>query len=365
MQPSSPHAFELPPSLWPTLQRIATGEGWPPQGEISAALLVERASGEGLLPLLFAERELPAPVAAVLEKRSALARAEERRSQLFREAAQRLRSHLSGVDFVFLKGADYSSRLYLRPEMRPMRDLDILVPAASIDAVSALLTSAGVAREFPAGPVAYLPSHYERVFRLGSIGLDVHQAFLPPWRLRVDYGALWERRVAVSEPCPAFRLSDLDALVHHAVAMAKDEFSVPLVRWIDLWLLLRRNPELVPGAIDRARLWRAERPLYGAFVGLKRLFPEAGALLAAPDLERLLDSRTRRFLDRRVLPDPGRREQVPRTRGQQLWRKFWLIGSSGRRVAFALHHLAAVARGRLLARRSAAQPRTPGPLPGT
>lgn len=284
---------------------------------------------------------------------------------MFREAAQRLRSLLAGVDFVFLKGADYSSRLYPRPEMRPMRDLDILVPAASIDAVSALLTSAGVPREFPAGPVAYLPSHYERVFRLGSIGLDVHQAFLPPWRLRVDYGALWERRLAVSEPCPAFRLSDLDALVHHGVAMAKDEFYVPLIRWIDMWLLLRRNPELVSDAIDRARQWRAERPLYGALAGLKRLFPETGALLQAGDLERLLDSRARRFLDRRVLPDPSDREPVLRTRGEQLWRKFWLIGSPGRRVAFALHHVAAVARGRLTARRRAGQARTPGPLPGS
>jgi hypothetical protein len=60
----------------------------------------------------------------------------------------------------------------------------------------------------------------------------------------------------------------------------------------------------------------------------------------------LLGPLARRFLARYVLPpaaEQGRAGVV--TRRRQLWRKFWLMDGMGRRMAFALHHAAATARG--------------------
>jgi Uncharacterised nucleotidyltransferase len=360
-------AADLPPSLWPVLYTLATRAAWPPADVASAERFVETAAREDLLPLLFAEPTPPAVVAAALEQRRALERVGERRAAIVRDAAGRLATTLAGEPFILLKGADYAWRLYGRPELRPMRDLDILVPAERLDVAAARILAAGYPQQFPAGPIARTRRYNERVFDLGAIRLDMHQAFLPPVRLRVDYREVWERRVPFDGPCRAFRLSDVDALVHHAVAMAKDEFAVPLVRFVDLWLLLRAAPELLEPAVQRALEWRARRPLYSALVTARRLFPELEDVVADRRLERLLGSRTRAFLDRRVLPPsdnwPG---NVRLLRSTQLWRKFWLIDSLARRAGFLLYHASALLEGLWISRAARrAQARTPGSAPGT
>jgi hypothetical protein len=367
MLPDSDSAgFSLPASLWPAVALLATGALWPPSGPEAAERFVERAEVEGLLPLLFGEVDPPALVAAALEKRRAVLRVHELRVAVFRATAARLAEVLAGEPFLFLKGCDYAWRLYTKPELRPMQDIDILVRSDRIDAVTARLLHAGFPRGYPAGPVSRTAGHYERVFDLGPVRLDVHQAFLPSWRLRVDYRSVWNRRVPFDGPCQAFRLSDLDALVYHAVAMAKDELTVPLGRFVDLWLMLRREPGLLGPALDRARDWRARRALYGALAGARRIFPELAQFVSERDLGCLLDSRARRFLDRRVLPRPGSRAGDARwPRATQLWRKFWLIEGFPRRAAFALSHAAAVLRGRAkAAAASRNQPMIPGPSRG-
>jgi len=364
-QDAATTGFDLPRSLWPALHRLASGEAWPPSSEEVAERFVERAVREGLLPLLFTETALPDAVAVALERRRALERLEERRAVLFREAIARLAEILAGEPFAFLKGCDYAWRLYPRQELRPMQDIDILVPTDRIDTVTARLDAAGALQQFPAGVVGRTPRHYERVFALGPINVDVHQGFLPPLRLRVDYREVWSRRVPVTEPAAAFRLSDVDALLLHAVAMAKDEFTVPLIRYVDLWLILRREPELLMPAVERARAWRAERPLYGALAQAERLFPEVAEFVTEPYLARLLSGTTRRFLDRHVLPAPGTRRAEGRlSRARQLWRKFWLIGGFPRRFGFALYYAAEVVTGLGLELRARRRRRTSGSFLG-
>jgi hypothetical protein len=145
----------------------------------------------------------------------------------------------------------------------------------------------------------------------------------------------------------------VDALAGHAVAMAKDEFSVPLIRYVDFWLMLQAAPDLLAQGIERAREWSAVRPLYGTLRQSLRLFPE----LATPEREalarRCLGRPVRAFLDRFVLPSPadqGKPGVVTRTR--QVWRKFWLMDSLARRLAFGFSHAYAVAAGRVLALRA-------------
>jgi hypothetical protein len=140
--------------------------------------------------------------------------------------------------------------------------------------------------------------------------------------------------------------------VYHALALARDEFFARLIRYVDLWLMLRQAPAILEGAGRRAREWRAVRALYGTLQQAASLFPELREELARPASE-LLAPATRRFLERRVLPSLEERSILrPRRRGLQIWRKFWLMDNPGRRARFALQYAGALARGRWLQARS-------------
>lgn len=119
---------DVPPSLWPAVHRIAAGEGWPPSSEASADLLVREAARQGLLPLLFEEDASPAVVAAALERNRAWRRIHALRAELLENALRDLEGLLTGEPWLLLKGGDYRYRLYPRPWLRPMQDIDLLVP---------------------------------------------------------------------------------------------------------------------------------------------------------------------------------------------------------------------------------------------
>jgi hypothetical protein len=337
-------AFPVPEAVWAAVQAAAGGT-WPPEDDAGAERFLGQASREGLLPLLFDAASAPPAVAAALARSRALRHAAEARAEILARALREVAALLAGEPFVALKGADYALRLYRRPSLRPMQDLDILVPAERLEAVCARLRGGGL-RERPrtAGARA-APSYYERAFLLGDAIVEVHQSFLHRSRHPVDYAAVWARR----RPLPALgpdaaRLDDVDAIAYHALAMAKDEFTVPLVRYLDLQLLLEAAPGALPAAVGRAREWRAARALCGALLGLARFFPGREVEAAAESLQGPL---ARRFLSRFVLPraqERGRAGVV--TRRVQLWRKFWLLDGPARRLAFVLEHATASAAGR-------------------
>jgi hypothetical protein len=343
---------ELPPSLWATLHRLTTGEEWPPSAE-TAGPFVHEAGRQGLLPLLFAEPDPPPAVAGALEQVRAWEALEARRARIYGAALERLATLFAGEPFLLLKGADYAWRLYGRPEWRPMQDLDVLVPPARFAAACARLREAGFAPHY-AWPVQRVASHHEKAWRRDGLIVEVHQRFIQPARHRIDYEAIWRRVVPLAGPTfRAARLSDVDALVYHALSMALDEFRVRLVRYVDLWLMLRAGPAAAAAAVGRAREWSARRALYGAFRQALRLFPElAGGEL--PRLaEALLPARTRAFVDRLVLPPLGElTAPVGPGRGRQLWRKFGLLDTPARRCAFAIGHVPALLAGHWLAYRA-------------
>jgi len=355
----------VPASLWPALHAQATGESWPPSSEPAAERLIARATREALLPLLFAEPDLPAVVRRALERHRAWERIHARRTEALLAALRRIGEALGDEPFVVLKGADYAHRLYPRPSLRPMQDLDLLVVRERMAEVARRLTAAGL-RPTPTGTVTELASHHEKLFRLGDVSVDVHHSFLQRPRNRVDYVALWARRVELAAPgVAAWRLADVDALLYHAVSMAADEFYVPLLRYVDLWRMLAVSPGLADEAVARAREWGVARALYGTLRLLAWLCPEAAALGAETAAARLLGQPARRFLDRRVLPEVREYGDGPRPgRAVQLWRKFWLIDGLGRRVAFALYHGRAVWQARRVLGPAALEVSGPGPPRG-
>lgn len=342
----------LPPSL---LQALAAGAGtpWPPGSDAEADLLLAQAGTEGLLPLMF-DTPLPPVLSAARARQQAHQRLAARRAEILLQGLAAAAQALADEPFVVWKGADYAQRLYERPELRPMQDLDLLVPRARLSAACDRLERAGARRRPARGAAARASSYHERAFELGGVIVELHQAFVQRARHRVDYGVLWARRVALPALAPqAFRLDDVDALLAHALSLAKDEFTAPLVRYLDLRLLLERAD--VAEAARRAREWRMVRALWGALHQARSLMPEIWTAELARVADGLLSPRVRSFLARRVLPplhEQGRAGVVTRTR--QLWRKAWLMDSAWRRIAFAGAHAMAVVEGRWRARREKA-----------
>jgi hypothetical protein len=333
----------LPDSLWPLLFRLATGRSWPPAEPAPAEALVDAATQEDLLPLLFEVPDLPAPVRASLDRRRLWAHVFERRAASLRESVGEI-ERLLGEPFVLLKGFDYACRLYPRPALRPMQDIDILVPRERFADVCSRLRAAGRPQLFPGSPTHRVAWFSEAIFDLGEVTLEVHDSFLPRARHTIDYEALWSRRVPL-EGTGRERLSDVDAVVYHALSLSKDEFFARLIRYVDLWRMLKAAPGVLPEAAGRAREWQTVNAFYGALQQLQLFFPETREEVA-PVAEGLLPPAARQRLDRWVLPGLEERSVLrPRHRGRQIWRKLWLMDNVSRRTQFGITYGYAIACG--------------------
>lgn len=345
--------FEPPESLWKAVARYGGAGAFPPADPAAADRFVRAAAEERLFPLLCAERTLTPEVAEALDRARAWRHAFSRRAAALDGAVLRAGELLRDEPFLLLKGADYRFRLYPETWLRPMQDVDILVPAGRVDAVTGKLEALGLPRSFPGGAVGRLASYPERIFAIGDVTFEVHQSFVQRVRYRIDYEGVWARRVRLSAgTLAAERLGDADALLYHAISFAKDEFAVPLIRFLDFWLLLRQSPGSLAEAEERAHAWRAERALYGALQQTGRVFPEFDTEPVRRARERLLAPPSRWFLDRAVLPRGEERLSSKLSRPRQLWRKFWLLPSFPRRAAFFLSHAYALVKGSRLARKA-------------
>jgi hypothetical protein len=329
----------IPPSFWPSAYEWTTGAVWPPATAEEASLFLDRCSRHGLLPLLFAASDLPPALEEARHGARGWQRILDARARKFHEATVEICRILGDEPAMLLKGSDYAHRLYPSAALRPMQDVDVLVPIDRIDAVCDRLTAAGLVREVAAG-VKRDPAYHERILVLGKILVEVHHSFVQRPRHRVDYEALWRRGVSIEVGGrSALRLDDVDALTYHALCMAMDEFRVRLVRYVDLGLLLRQRHGIAMAAAERAREWQTARALYGALSLGCRLFPELRTDDVRAAMDHLLPAATRRFVDRWVLPAPSDLARYGRrSRLLQLWRKALLMDTPRRRLAFALEH---------------------------
>jgi hypothetical protein len=340
--------FELPPAFWPTIYRLAVGESWPPQNDLQAQRFMARVVPEGLLSLLLAELSLPPAVLAATRKLQALERTNVLRAKVFEESLRMVADRLDGERIIVLKGTDYAYRFYPAPHLRPRQDIDILVPRERAAAVNASLKMAGFRQHFKAGAVSRLPTYHEAVFEVGNATVEVHHSFIQRARNRIDYDGVWKRAKTWSGFEPRLlRLDDVDCLLYHAINMGSDQFSSPIFRHLDVWLMLRNREDILPAAVSRAREWATSRALYGALRQTSRYFRDFQTPRIEEAMEQLLTRQTRAFLDRRVLIDPW----MPRIRygrAGQLWRKFWLIDNPLHRAAFAFYHVYALIAGKVL-----------------
>lgn len=326
--------IELPENLWPLV--AASGQlPWPPRTIDDAKLFVDHCWREGLLPILFAAPPPVDSVVAALQAYRALDAANRRRVATIESTITTL-PELIGDEFALLKGADYAYRLYPSPELRPMGDIDVLVRHDRVAAVLARLGKAGFCRN-PTRLPHFYPWCPDVAFDLGSILLEVHRSLIYRTRIRVDYEMLWRDRV----PCTVagtetWRLADCDALLVSVLNIAKGDLATPLVRYLDLWLMLRRNRDLATEAARGARRWRMVNGFDAVLRTLATMFP---------DLE--LATRSRPLFDRFIAPRDAatNRDRRRFRRPAQLWRKYWLIDGMDQRLGYLIEVTAANAWG--------------------
>jgi hypothetical protein len=251
-------ATELPALfglLWP---QPATAPAEPSPGAWAA--IAAQAREHRLRPLLHSHAKgwpfaVPAPLAedwASAHRRSA-ERALRQRAELVKIGADLA---AAGIQATVLKGGAIAWRGWFDPALRPMRDLDLLVPTDAADAAQQLLRNLGYSGA--EGPNAendkHLPGlrsprtnttieiHLHLIEPSGSSGQNHDQAFR----------RLCEQRLLSLPGTAVLALSDTDTLLHLILHGALDhQFNNGPVLLFDVVMLLEH------GRIDWAAFWEA------------------------------------------------------------------------------------------------------------
>ncbi|MEO8033319.1 MAG: nucleotidyltransferase family protein [Acidobacteriota bacterium] len=343
----------VPPSIWSAIQALANQAPWPPRDHVQAGLFVEEARVHALLPLLFEEADLPAVVVDVLAEMRAAQFIYRARKTIFDRVLEHATLAAGTEPFMVFKGGEYRYRLYPSPEFRPSQDIDVLVPLKALPEMARRFDAAGFTR-FYSDAARHLAQYPELEYEVEGILVEIHTSLNYRLRVPIDYDCVWNRKVALAFPGgTTFRPLESDALLFHAVNMAKDEFSSPLLRYVDLWLMLRDDSSVLAAVVADARRWQAQRAVYGMLKLGSLLMPELESNESVKEaLTSLLTPREKLGLDHFVLPDPRQERAGHHTgRARQLWRKLWLIDSPWRRAGYLGYHIYAKAAGKVLSLR--------------
>jgi hypothetical protein len=186
----------------------------------------------------------------------------------------------AGVEVLLLKGADLRLRLYDDPAVRPMTDLDLLIPQAALPKARSVLgrlayvlsadsrdPRPGFREHFRAG------LHFAKPDRMAMM-VDLH------WHIeavanfyRLPYESL--RRQAISwdyQGIPVKLLSPEHLLIH--LCLHNYDESNQALRIVDLGLVLKRLPLDWRLFLAEADRFRCQAPLYLMLRQLARLFPQ-------------------------------------------------------------------------------------------
>jgi hypothetical protein len=257
-------------------------------------------------PLLHAvATELPAHAREQLAAARAAAQADWRWQQ---SGLLRVTEALEGTGALIIHGAAHAEDFYATPELRPIRELDLLIAPSKTFATLERLSRKGYRiEERPQKGWLLLRLRDPRDAR---VVVNLRRGFvLPPGSAAHDAGSGPEPEVksaiAVGALClraEGTRLHADDAMLVHAVALAEDRLRAPLVDVVDLAQLFRRcDPSVVVGRARKARLLpqlsmaflllercvAAARRFGGVEVDLARI-PRVH-LDISPEVERLVD----------------------------------------------------------------------------
>jgi hypothetical protein len=228
----------------------------------------------------------------------------------------------NAIPVVLLKGLSYNATIYSAAGVRPMSDVDLLVPEASRRRAFAVLDKLGFEPR-AAAPGFDEPDYHEVAWTRNGVEVDLHFALAPLVRCHIDYRELWakvsEVRVGKTQ---AGVLDPRHAAVFHALHMAIDHFDVPAMYVVDFGRLLP-TAEDVSAAEDIARSWGVWRPFATAAALAGELIPTWPVQPARAPLA---------FSERVVRTYGTTSERVPRR--EQLVRKLMHFDTRGAAVRY-------------------------------
>ncbi|MEK7865390.1 MAG: nucleotidyltransferase family protein [Planctomycetota bacterium] len=245
--------------------------GWPTDR------LIAIASAERVLPILstgaaFADPAMRASVGTGI------------RNAVLLDLTRRACSALAGasVPVMLLKGIDLCERVYGNPALRPMHDVDLLVPRASIPPALAAISTVGLrAEEAPgegvlrhsvvlSGPPPLRP-HIHLHWHVANASYPL------PYAETIDLEGLWGRSIPWTGAPGAARVPSPEDL---AVYLCEHLVKHCCEEWIfavDLLLTLRRLRPDPPAFARIARSWGVEHLCEAALRVVEGLFPRLGA----------------------------------------------------------------------------------------
>ena len=231
-----------------------------------------------------------------------------------RKVLQRLCS--SGIKVIVLKGAYLAEVVYGDDALRPMADIDLLVPRAELSRAQAILLDMG-------GPHQQ-PDDIEWCYRLGShlppvaylgLAIELHWAIaLPTSPFRTDISGLWKRaHPATMVGIDVLALSSEDLLLHVCLhASSKHCLGEGLRPLCDISETIQRFRSEMDWAevAERAREWGAARHM-GLMLNL------AQGMLGADVPDAVLEQLVPGGIDERIFE--AARESVLARTGYRQW----------------------------------------------
>jgi hypothetical protein len=249
------------PPEWPGLVALAAGHR-------VAALLAARLGEAGLLD------RLPEPSRMRLRQQvmdDELLRA--RLERIFGRAAQALDD--AGIPFVALKGTALGALVYERPALRPMSDVDLLVPPAARREAVAALGAAGF-RQPDDSEIAFWEDAYYNAPVIDpedETSVEIHWSIAQEGRHRPDVDRMIEasRRVEIAgRSCRV--LAETDLLLHQVLHHAYHYFQ-PHLLWIQDLARLHAARPAVEEVLARARAWGMRLPLALSVAQVDKVHP--------------------------------------------------------------------------------------------
>jgi hypothetical protein len=316
-------------ALWPGDDARAAWAEWP-RLENPAAI---DGGSWNLLPLVWRNLSAQGVTDELLEECRGFHRYHwAHNQQLLRRAAGWVAEwRAQGVPVAVLKGAALAAGTYADPGMRPMADVDLLVPLAHAPAVGARLQAAGWRPE-KTGPrwedVSFATMHSVNWER-GAERLDLHWHVLHRCTRAEITELFWARSRPLALPgAAAVQLAPEDALLHvcsHGVQYAVQ----PPFRWLAdaAWILRRAGAEFdwsrVTAMAGRTGTTLALREGLGYAADELRLPVPAGVLAALRS--RRVSARERWAFRRTTDPAEGNRW----IRACNLVELLWRVGGTG------------------------------------
>ena len=174
----------------------------------------------------------------------------ERRAGFLAEAV----AALGPIPALRLKGIAHVCGLYDDPALRPMTDIDLLVPAEAFAEARARLEGIGYRDDGKRNQRS--PINHAVTLRRRESAIDLHRSMVQVGRMALDLGAIW--RDAIPAPQGTLRASPPHEYLIHVAHLARSEFLTALITYVDAdRLAAAAGP--VDDLAGRWHLARAER----------------------------------------------------------------------------------------------------------